>query len=135
MAEDHCDKRYSADNNPAQQGLNLGKKTHNRVYGEVRSRAFDKGKKIELRFDVVAPLLGYQETIFKATHNLTNYYPVQLVHSELAKSGSQFTEVTAQDQLEFKDKLRAFLQDDKIMGVINALFAQSITAAADEDPE
>ena len=115
------------------QAVNLGKRTRNLVYGEVRSRPFDGGKKIELAFDVVAPLVGYQETILRVSHDVVAFYPVQIVESELTKRTPNFRHVTAETEAEFTNKLREFLNHPAVLELVQALLAQSTTT--DSDPE
>jgi hypothetical protein len=118
-----------------QQGLILGKRTQNRVYGEVWGRAVQAGKKIELFFDIVAPLIGYQAPILKATYDPANSYPVEFVNTELTKSGSNFEPFTVTNEENCKSQLARFFQNAKVLGLIKGLIAQSISPVDEDEQE
>jgi hypothetical protein len=109
-----------------QQGVLLGQKTGNLVYGEVHSRATGLGE-FAHTFEVTAPLLGYRHPILVVTHKVSPY-PAQLSAPPATVGPNQFqisTKTTAASASEFMERLREWFQSEGTIKLLQSLIAQS----------
>lgn len=114
------------------QGLALGEKTHNLVYGEVQSRAFSDGKRFEHTFVLVAPLLGYRTPLLRVTHDVS-LYPAQLAETDLTKEPSgSYWNANADDMDKFKAVLQEFFARKPTLNVVRSLVSQSSDYGSDD---
>lgn len=111
-----------------QQGVLLGQRTANQVYGEVQSRAFPEyDGAFQHILWVVAPFLGYRRAIVCVVHKASLYpadigaaketaVPSHIVPNEPRKANSPE---------EFMQALQELLASEANVKLLNALIAQS----------
>ncbi len=96
-----------------EQGSLLGEKTRQLVRGEVETQTV--GSMLVHHFYVVAPTLNYRYELFSAQHGVS-FYPLSMRHKNEA--------VSAKDEGEFKEKLKAILGDAHTVKVVQSILAQ-----------
>ena len=115
-----------------QQGLLLGQKTSNLVYGEVHSRATGPGA-FSHTFEIAAPLLAYRHPVVVVTHGV-NPYPAQLSPPQVTSGPDQYRmppKVAANSSEEFLERLKAFFQSPETVRLLHSLVAQSVDIGAE----
>jgi hypothetical protein len=112
-----------------QQGLLLGKKTDNLVYGEVQSRSHPSGEFAHV-LEVVAPLLAYRQILAVAYHKV-DAYPAKIGLPNLRSPWNHFGFPTCdsprevKSAAEFMEELRSILQSEDTIKLLQTLIAQS----------
>jgi len=116
-----------------QQGILLGQKTENFVYGEVRSWGHPAGEFAHV-LEVVAPHLAFRQPIAVAYHTV-DVYPAKLGrpdpkspfnHRGFPTIDGQPLEVNS--AAEFMDALKAILRAEETTKLIRTLYDQSTEA-------
>src|SRR4051794_15053321 len=71
-----------------QQGILLGQKTGNLVYGEVQSRALPSGEFMHI-LQITAPLLAFRQAVAVVIHKV-DLYPLLVGRAKLGDTHNQF---------------------------------------------
>lgn len=109
-----------------QQGVWLGQRTANLVYGEVLTKAFPgQGEFLHVLW-VVAPFLGFRKPLVAAAHKV-GLYPVQVGPALEATPGHivPSPQMPATSPEEFMQLLQTILASDDNVKLLSALIAQS----------
>jgi len=113
-----------------QQGILLGQKTGNMVYGEVQSRVLPSGQFMHV-LQITAPLLAFRQAVAVVIHNV-DLYPLSVGQAKPGDTHNQFgvpemesepQQVTSPEQ--FLTVLRSILQSEATTKLIRSLIAQS----------
>jgi hypothetical protein len=113
-----------------QQGLLLGQKTENFVYGEVQSRAYPSGEFAHV-LEVVAPLLAFRQPIAVAYHYV-DVYPARIGQPDRNNPWNHrdFPTIAGTPRVvdsaeAFMEALKSILQSEETTKLIQTLVAQS----------
>ena len=102
-----------------QQGVYLGQKTNNLVIGEVRSLA--GADFVRHFFELSAPLMGYNHSLFYIEHDPVKLYPVEIK----SRGGVLGPEGKADTPDQFLAELKEILNSENTKQIIQSLIAQS----------
>ena len=112
-----------------QQGIALGQRTANLVYGEVKTISYPEQGAFTHVLWVVAPFLGFRTPILVASHKL-DLYPVEVGSWRLpAPEGQAYytadnpTKTTTEE--EFKEAIKSILGLPANVKLLRALISQS----------
>jgi hypothetical protein len=117
-----------------QQGLLLGKRTDNLVYGEVHSQTLPLGQFAHV-LEVVAPLLAFRQPIVIVGHSV-DVYPTQIGRPDLSNPTNRrgFPTIaspkTVTSSQEFMAALEEILKSEETLKLIQTLIGQ----CADPEP-
>ena len=116
-----------------QQGMKLGDKTRNLVYGDVRTQS--SGDNFVHSFDLCAPELAYRQPIVIAQHDKVNPYPVTL-QAVFARGQNLINATPSPDQAstpeELMKKLKTYFGAEDNIKLIGSLIAQSEAVTLEE---
>lgn len=118
-----------------EQGMFLGRKTDNLVYGSVRSGRGTGWDELTHTFEIAVPSLGYRQPVLIATHKRSDPYPVTIATPSDPRGPNKFSvgEVErASSSEEFIELLKGHLQSDATTKLIQALIAQCDIGPSDD---
>ncbi|HEY5961173.1 MAG TPA: hypothetical protein VIV60_31665 [Polyangiaceae bacterium] len=104
-----------------EQATRLGERTSNLVEAHVTAEPSPDGQNLDIRFCLVAPLLGgYEYVLLRATQPVVDLYPVKLHFEE--------NDWVANEESGFKQYLERLFNSARTRRIISNLIAQSKTA-------